>query len=73
MHHKRDACALTAPREVAGFKERLNRAKRAEVMWFDGGYSRGNVCQARAYHGFNGIEDRVVAGISGWIKAAGGE
>ncbi|MBT4490293.1 MAG: alpha/beta hydrolase [Rhodospirillaceae bacterium] len=68
VHHKKDACVYTWPGDVPRFKERLSQAKAVDVMWFDGGYSRGDDCQARSYHGFNGIEDRVVAMIAQWIK-----
>jgi hypothetical protein len=45
----------------------LSRAPRKELLTFDGGTSRGDPCEARAYHGFNGIEPDVVAKIAAWI------
>ena len=34
---------------------------------FDGGINVGDPCEARAHHGFNGIEADVVAKIAAWI------
>jgi hypothetical protein len=31
------------------------------VVWLDGGRTEGNPCQARAYHGFNGLDGKVVS------------
>jgi hypothetical protein len=39
----------------------------AELIVFDGGISVGDPCEARAYHGFNGIEREVIARIAAWI------
>jgi hypothetical protein len=36
---------------------------------FSGGGTFGPVCQAQAYHGFNGIEDNVALSIASFIKA----
>ena len=33
------------------------------------GVATGKPCKARHYHGFNGIEDQVIADIAAWIKA----
>jgi hypothetical protein len=30
----------------------------------DGGMDSGNPCQARAYHGFNGLDGRVVSTVA---------
>jgi hypothetical protein len=38
-----------------------------ELIAFKGGESRGDPCDAFAYHGYNGIEREVVARIAGWI------
>jgi hypothetical protein len=36
-------------------------------MTFSGGVSRGDPCEAMAYHGFNGLEKDVVGKIAEWI------
>lgn len=68
VHHRQDECEYTLPSEVSAFRTRLTRAKPVKVMWFEGGVPRGRPCQARHYHGFNGIEDEVIAAIAAWIK-----
>ena len=47
--------------------ERLTATSRKELMAFDGGISVGDPCEARAYHGFNGIEREVIERIATWI------
>ncbi len=58
IHHKQDGCQHTPPSAVEPFKS-WGGAK-VTVEWLDGGSNSGNVCQARAYHGFNGLDGRVV-------------
>ena len=72
VHHREDGCLYTLPGGVNRLRDRLTGAKRVGVMWFEGGYARGNPCQARGYHGFNGIEDEVIAKIAAWIKNPAG-
>jgi hypothetical protein len=38
-----------------------------ELITFTGGITRGDPCQAKAHHGYNGIEAEVVAKIADWI------
>lgn len=39
------------------------------LITFTGGRSSGNVCDAFAYHGYNGIEQKVVADIAAFVAA----
>jgi len=39
------------------------------MLTFKGGVSRGDPCEAYAYHGFNGLEKEVVSKIAEWIRA----
>ncbi|MGH6689214.1 MAG: hypothetical protein ACREF4_00825 [Gammaproteobacteria bacterium] len=48
---------------------RLTAAPRKELVAIDGGTSRGDPCEAFAYHGFNGLEREVVSRIAAWILA----
>jgi len=34
---------------------------RARAVWLSGGINEGDACQARAFHGFNGLDGEVVA------------
>src|SRR5262245_58955724 len=64
VHHKQDGCRVTQPEGVAPF---LAWAKgKARAVWLDGGRSTGNPCQARAHHGFAGIDGAVVSAVSGF-------
>jgi hypothetical protein len=47
--------------------EKLTANPRKELVRFAGGENHGDPCQARAYHGFNGIESEVVRTIAAWI------
>jgi hypothetical protein len=62
IHHRQDACRRTLPAGVEPFIKWS--AGRARVVWVSGGVSEGDPCEARAYHGFNGIDGRIV-GIAG--------
>ena len=67
VHHRLDGCEhcrfAAAPRVL----ERLTAAPRKELVAFDGGTSRGDPCEAWAYHGYTGIERDVVGAIAAWI------
>jgi hypothetical protein len=62
IHHRHDACRFTSPAGVDPFIAWSQG--RAKVIWLDGGNSVGDPCQARAYHGFNGIDDQVVRAVA---------
>jgi hypothetical protein len=47
----------------------LTQTRRKELLAYREGVSRGDPCEALAYHGFNGIEATVVADIARWITA----
>jgi hypothetical protein len=66
IHHRQDACRHTLP---AGVKPFLDWSKgKASVVWLDGGVNTGDPCQARAYHGFNGLDDKVVEAVVSFAK-----
>jgi hypothetical protein len=69
VHHRQDGCQLCAYADVPRLTDRLTAAPRKELLAFDGGVTRGDPCEAFAYHGFNGLERDVVAKISAWILA----
>jgi hypothetical protein len=64
VHHKRDACRATPFFAAESAHERFG----TELIAMDGGRSVGPPCEARAYHGYNGIERETVAAIKTWIK-----
>jgi hypothetical protein len=69
VHHEQDGCALCAFADVPALMAKIDNAPRKALLAFEGGRSRGDPCEAMAYHGFNGIEDEVVRQIAGWILA----
>ena len=66
-HHRQDGCRACLFADVPPVLERLTATPRKELMVFDGGISVGDPCEARAYHGFNGIEREVIERIATWI------
>jgi dienelactone hydrolase len=70
VHHKEDGCQLCAFADVPRLMAGLTGSRRTELLAFEGGASRGDPCEAFAYHGYNGLERDVVAKIAGWILAS---
>ena len=67
VHHKQDGCKLCRYGDLPNLMNKLSAVPRKELFTFDGGTNQGDPCEARAYHGFNGIEREVVARIAEWI------
>jgi len=65
IEHSQDSCRLTLPAGVAPFVKWS--AGRARVRWVSGGVSEGDPCEARAYHGFNGLDGQIV-GIAAGVR-----
>jgi hypothetical protein len=66
IHHRHDGCRFTSPNGVAPFI--AWSAGRARVDWLDGGSPVGDPCQARGYHGFNGLDAQVVSLVAGFAR-----
>jgi hypothetical protein len=66
IHHRQDNCRFTLPSGVEPFIKWSGG--RARVVWLDGGTSSGNPCEARAHHGFNGLDAQVVATVSAFAR-----
>lgn len=69
VHHRDDGCRYCLFSNMPLLMDRLTAPPRRELLVFDGGRDTGDPCQARAYHGFNGIERDVVQRIAAWITA----
>jgi len=67
VHHRLDGCRYCQYRDVPTLMDRLSATPRKDLITAEGGSSRGDPCEAMAYHGFNGIEGEVVAKIGEWI------
>ena len=70
VHHEQDGCKLCAFSDMPPMMEKLAKTPKAELLSLRGGQSRGDPCEAMAYHGFNGLEADAVAKISAWMAAA---
>jgi hypothetical protein len=64
IHHSQDSCRLTLPAGVEPFVKWS--AGRARAVWVSGGTNEGDSCEAGAYHGFNGIDGRIVGLAAGF-------
>jgi hypothetical protein len=62
VHHRRDGCHVTPPGAVEPFK--AWGGGKVRVVWMEGGSNVGDPCEARAYHGFNGLDGQVVSTIA---------
>jgi len=70
VHHESDGCKACPFSEIPALMDKLAKTPKAELVSVSGGQSRGDPCEAMAYHGFNGIEADVVGKISRWVIAA---
>jgi dienelactone hydrolase len=68
-HHERDGCSHCAYSEIPALMHKLDALPRQQLLSFRDGISRGDPCEAMAYHGFNGIESEVVRQIADWMLA----
>jgi dienelactone hydrolase len=66
-HHRLDSCRACQFSDLPNLTSKLKHLKRTETLVFEGGDSVGDPCEARAYHGYNGIEAEVVAKIAAWV------
>jgi hypothetical protein len=64
IHHRNDGCKVTAPAGVDPFVKWSGG--RARVAWLNGGRNDGDPCEARGYHGFNGLDGQVVGLAAGF-------
>jgi hypothetical protein len=69
VHHELDGCILCRFSDMPPLMKKLAGLPRKELVTFKDGQSRGDPCEAFAYHGYNGIERQVVERIATWITA----
>jgi pimeloyl-ACP methyl ester carboxylesterase len=68
VHHQQDPCPICDPSRLPALMAKLPPAT-SQLLTYTGGISTGSPCEAFSHHGYNGIEDRVVADIAQWIRA----
>lgn len=67
--HINDGCTVTPPEDRKVVKKRLVQSPRVQVLTFNGGSEPlSTPCQALSFHGFFGIEPKVVRAIGKWIE-----
>lgn len=69
VHHEQDGCSLCSFSDVPALMAKLANAPRSQLLSFKGGQSKGDPCEAFAYHGFNGLEPEVVQQVADWVLA----
>jgi len=68
VSHARDGCLRSPPAGAQGIAERY-KGTRAQVIVVDGGSAgRGDACEGRSPHGFNGMEAEMAAGIARFAR-----
>lgn len=70
VHHQEDGCKLCLYSDLPLLAAHLPAMH--EVLSYQGGRSVGDPCEALAYHGYNGLEERVVQDIAQWILSTVG-
>jgi hypothetical protein len=67
VHHEMDGCAACPFADIPTLMGKLTNTPRNQLIAVKGGESKGDPCEAFAYHGFNGLERDVVQLTAAWI------
>lgn len=69
LHHRQDACGQCRPEDVPAILQGLVNAPVKKLLMVDGGANpEGDVCAARHWHGFIGMEADAGGQIADWIR-----
>jgi dienelactone hydrolase len=70
VHHRGDACPITRYGDAVHLLDDLGKTPRHELLTFEGGSPpQSPPCEARAAHGYLGLDEQVVTAIADWIVA----
>lgn len=69
LYHEKDACPYTPASSAERFRKLLTGAKRVDIKFLSGGSARGEPCEARHFHGFEGIDRGVVRTVTGRLRS----
>lgn len=70
VHHKQDECVVTPYELAVALMRSLTRAPQKDLLTFTGGdLSVSDPCEEMSYHGFLGLDAKVVSAIASWIKS----
>jgi pimeloyl-ACP methyl ester carboxylesterase len=70
VHHEKDECKHTLFKDVPPVVAAIGAPRKELITFRDGGPPKGDPCDPWGYHGYPGIESKVVIRITDWIKAA---
>jgi len=69
IHHKDDSCGECPPQKADRLHNKFPKSRQFEFVWIEGGSPpKSDPCDALAYHGFYGQEDRALDAMAGFIK-----
>jgi pimeloyl-ACP methyl ester carboxylesterase len=72
VSHKNDGCDITPASDAPKLTGKLGKARKVETVLLEGGSKpQSEPCEAKAEHGFFGIEDKAVSAIAAFVKANG--
>ena len=71
VHNRDDGCNASPYAGAEQAMAQFARAPAKELLAVSGGIAQSRPCDAMSYHGYYGIEDKVVPPIIAWIKAHG--
>lgn len=69
IHHRGDACWATTPAAAESFAAWVG--SKAELLWMEGGHNEGDPCLPMSHHGFNGLDDKVIAATAEFALRGG--
>jgi hypothetical protein len=68
VSHRKDACEVSPPANAPKLKMRLTKASKVEIALLDGGARpQSDACEAKAPHGYFGIEAQAVDTIARFV------
>jgi pimeloyl-ACP methyl ester carboxylesterase len=69
VSHRKDACKASPPAKAPDLKMRLSKASKVEVAILDGGRPpQSEPCEAKAPHGYFGVEKEAVDAIARFVS-----
>ena len=67
VHHKMDGCKWCQFSDIEKLMSQLPKSAAVELITVTGGQTQGDPCNARGYHGYNGIEQDTIDKIVAWL------
>ena len=64
VSHRQDSCSVTPVSAAQASHDKYG----TELLLMEGGISVGDVCEAFAHHGYNGVEKETAEAIKSWVR-----